>query len=308
MFCGNCGQKIEDSAKFCPFCGSQTQIPEEIKPAESAAPAETPAEPAAFVQPAAPVEAPAEPAAFVQPAASVEAPAEPAAFVQSAAPVETPAEPAAFVQPAAPVEAPTEPAAFVQPTAPVEASAEPAAFVQPAAPVKPKKKGKAGLVIGVSAAAVVLGGAAVGFFCFHDDITRMVMGEKEYTKMVNRNAFAGIIADDPSVQKYTDVLTTGLGSVVNTANRKSALSSVYNSSEDEPDLSAPRIQPINLLGSAFDSYDNVFQFIIGAPDGVKLSTESNVNIKLGSMLEELNNESVQKILDTVNTLKLRTVF
>ncbi len=276
MFCGNCGQKIEDGAKFCPFCGSQIQIPEEIKSAESAAP--------------------------------VEAPAEPAAFVQSAAPVETPAEPAAFVQPTAPVEAPAEPAAFVQPAAPVEAPAEPAAFVQPAAPVKPKKKGKAGLVIGVSAAAVVLGGAAVGFFCFHDDITRMVMGEKEYTKMVNRNAFAGIIADDPSVQKYTDVLTTGLGSVVNTANRKSALSSVYNSSEDEPDLSAPRIQPVNLLGSAFDSYDNVFRFISGAPDGVKLSTESSVNIKFGSLLSDLNNESVQKILDTVNSLKFRTVF
>ena len=65
-----------------------------------------------------------------------------------------------------------------------------------AAPIEPpkKKKSKKGLVIGLSAAAaVVIAGGAVGYFGFHDDITRLIMGNENYSKMIEEHSYSDYI-------------------------------------------------------------------------------------------------------------------
>lgn len=121
MFCANCGQPLEGNSKFCPYCGTkldQTQTPEPQPVAQPAAPAEQPV----YAPQAAPAPAP------------VPAPA--------------------------PAPAPT-PVVSNIPEAPAPAAApyaaQPIPEAPPAqAPQAPKKKGKAGLLIGIGAAVIVV--------------------------------------------------------------------------------------------------------------------------------------------------------
>ena len=147
MFCRKCGKEINNTSRFCPFCGTPVVMPAAPAPVadpEPAAPASAPVEAPAAAEAAAPVmEAP---AAEAVPA--VETPAEAAPEAPAA---ETPAE-AAPEAPAAetPAEAaPEAPAAEANTAAPapeaVLAMAAPATPVQPApaqsmmnqAPVQP---------------------------------------------------------------------------------------------------------------------------------------------------------------------------
>ena len=118
MFCRKCGKEINNTSRFCPFCGTPVVMP--------AAPA-----PVADPEPAAPASAPVEaPAAAEAAAPVVEAPvAEAAPAVEAAPAAETPAE-AAPEAPAA--EAPAEAPAEAAPEAPV---AEAPAEAAPEAPV-----------------------------------------------------------------------------------------------------------------------------------------------------------------------------
>lgn len=138
MFCRKCGKEINNTSRFCPFCGTPVVMPAAPAPVadpEPAAPASAPVEAPAAAEAAAPVmEAP---AAEAVPA--VEAPAEAAPEAPAA---ETPAE-AAPEAPAAetPAEAaPEAPAAEANTAAPapeaVPAMAAPATPVQPA-PAQP---------------------------------------------------------------------------------------------------------------------------------------------------------------------------
>ena len=138
MFCRKCGKEINNTSRFCPFCGTPVVMPAAPAPVadpEPAAPASAPVEAPAAAEAAAPVmEAP---AAEAVPA--VETPAEAAPEAPAA---ETPAE-AAPEAPAAetPAEAaPEAPAAEANTAAPapeaVLAMAAPATPVQPA-PAQP---------------------------------------------------------------------------------------------------------------------------------------------------------------------------
>lgn len=51
--------------------------------------------------------------------------------------------------------------------------------------IKPEKKSKKGIIIGASAAAVVIGGAAVGYFGFSNEIMHLFMGDAGFAQMVD---------------------------------------------------------------------------------------------------------------------------
>ncbi len=143
MFCRKCGKEINNTSRFCPFCGTPVVMPAAPAPVadpEPAAPASAPVEAPAAAEAVAPVvEAPVVEAPVAEAVPAVEAPAEAAPEAPAA---ETPAE-AAPEAPAAetPAEAaPEAPAAEANTAAPapeaVPAMAAPATPVQ-SAPAQP---------------------------------------------------------------------------------------------------------------------------------------------------------------------------
>ena len=195
MHCPNCGKELNGSEKFCGGCGNDlthlvfTSAPVAGSSPVIPAPIVEPASPVAPVAPVVPVTpvTPVAPVAEVQPEPVVAAPVEPAPIpepIPEPAPVvepvveAAPVEPAPVVEPVAeaapaPVAAPVEAAAPVAAPAPapapapVDAAPAQSAFgdapvapaAQPAATTeapKKKKKGVLGLIIGLSAAGLVL--------------------------------------------------------------------------------------------------------------------------------------------------------
>ena len=138
MFCRKCGKEINNTSRFCPFCGTPVVMPAAPAPVadpEPAAPASAPVEAPAAAEAAAPVvEAP-----VAEAVPAVETPAEAAPEAPAA---ETPAEaaPEAPVAEAPAEAAPEAPAAEANTAAPapeaVPAMAAPATPVQPA-PAQP---------------------------------------------------------------------------------------------------------------------------------------------------------------------------
>lgn len=201
MFCRKCGKEINNTSRFCPFCGTPVVMPAAPVPvtdpepaapasatveapaaAEAAAPvmeapaAETPAE-AAPEAPAAEAPAEAAPEAPVAEAPAEAAPEAPVAEANTAAPA--PEAVPAMAAPATPVQpAPGQPMmnqAPVQPAPAQTMGGQP--YPQPGAPVPPayspipadkpekKKKGKAGVVIAIILIVLLLaGGAAAAYF------------------------------------------------------------------------------------------------------------------------------------------------
>ena len=145
MFCRKCGKEINNTSRFCPFCGTPVVMPAAPVPVtdpEPAAPASATVEAPAAAEAAAPVmEAPAAEAAPAVETPAEAAPEAPVAEAPAEAAPETPAaEAPAEAAPEAPVaEAPAE----ASPEAPVaEAPAEAApeavpAMAAPATPVQP---------------------------------------------------------------------------------------------------------------------------------------------------------------------------
>ncbi len=189
MFCRKCGKEINNTSRFCPFCGTPVVMPAAPAPVanpEPAAPASAAPEAPAAADAAVPVmEAPvaeAAPAVETPSEAVPEAPEAPAAEAPAA---ETPAE--AGTEAPAPEAVPTmaAPEALVQLAPAQPAPAQPAMaqpmggqpYPQPGAPVPPayspipadkpakKKKGKAGVVIAIILIVLLLaGGAAAAYF------------------------------------------------------------------------------------------------------------------------------------------------
>ncbi len=148
MFCRKCGKEINNTSRFCPFCGTPVVMPAAPAPVadpEPAAPASATVEAPVAAEAAAPVmEAPAaEAAPAVEAAPAAETPAEAAPEAPAAeAPAEAPAEaaPEAPVAEAPAEAAPEAPVAEANTAAPapeaVPAMAAPATPVQPA-PAQP---------------------------------------------------------------------------------------------------------------------------------------------------------------------------
>lgn len=204
MFCRKCGKEINNTSRFCPFCGTPVVMPAAPAPVanpEPAAPAPAPAEAPVAAEAAAPVmETPAAEAAPavetpVEAAPEVpaaEAPAEAGTAAPAPEAVPTMAAPEAPVQPAPAQPAPGQPMMNQAPVQPVpgqpmmnQAPVQPAMaqpmggqpYPQPGAPVPPayspipadkpekKKKGKAGVVIAIILIVLLLaGGAAAAYF------------------------------------------------------------------------------------------------------------------------------------------------
>ena len=228
MFCPNCGASLPEDAKFCGMCGTsipeKAPVEEAPKPEEAIPPViteeiTTESEAVQPIEETAPIEEEdkaeeAAPLAEEAKAAEETAPiAEEAKAAEETAPIaeETKAaEEAAPVveevkaeEEAAPVaeevKAAEETAPIAEETVSVAESAQTTANINDpldftplvAAPLEqPKKKSKKGLIIGLSAAAaVVVAGGAVGYFGFHDDITRFIMGDSGYSKMIEIRSY-----------------------------------------------------------------------------------------------------------------------
>ena len=181
MFCRKCGKEINNTSRFCPFCGTPVVMPAAPAPVadpEPAAPASAPVEAPAAAEAAAPVmEAPAAEAVPAVETPAEAAPEAPAAEANTAAPA--PEAVLAMAAPATPVQpAPAQPMMNQVPVQP--APAQPMGgqpYPQPGAPVPPayspipadkpekKKKGKAGVVIAIILIVLLLaGGAAAAYF------------------------------------------------------------------------------------------------------------------------------------------------
>ena len=141
MFCRKCGKEINNTSRFCPFCGTPVVMPAAPAPVadpEPAAPASAPVEAPAAAEAAAPVvEAPVAEAAPEAPAAETPAEAAPEAPAAEAPAEAAPEAPAAETPAEA---APEAPAAEANTAAPapeaVPTMAAPATPVQPA-PAQP---------------------------------------------------------------------------------------------------------------------------------------------------------------------------
>lgn len=193
MFCPNCGESLRDDAKFCSKCGSPVTVPEAVKAVE-------PEMPSVDVK----VEAPAA-EEIKNETKTEEAVTEAPSEEKTEAISETLAMPVAAEMPSAPEMPSIEgiiPPVATEESAPTEEKTAPTEqpsmasnsldftpLVAASAAPAPKKKSKKGLIIGISAAAVVLGGAAVGYFGFHDDITRLIMGDAGYARMIEGNSY-----------------------------------------------------------------------------------------------------------------------
>ncbi len=303
MFCGNCGNKIEDNAKFCPICGSPQQPAAPAPSAEAAVSA--PVEPVSS-SPAGDAPASAENGVQEQPVPEISAqsqmPSQPEMPAQPEVPVQT-AAPAQGYDYAASQAAPVQEnelaqqAASVQQTASVQqaASVQQNAFeqqeaYQPAAPEAPKKKkSKAGLIAGITAGAVVLGGAGVGYFCFHDDITHLIMGDKEYAKMINKSTFKDYDKFDSRIMDQSGTMSSYMGTFMKTSG---------NAEQPETEDMAE-----TLFLSALDGYFGSFEKDI-IPEGMSLETESTVNVKLGSVFALADNDTTRSVIDAINSSKI----
>ena len=306
MFCGNCGSKIEDGAKFCAACGTPTGITEQaaapvVEPVrqtveQTAAPVvetvqQTVEQTAAPVvepvrqtveQAAAPIVEPVR-QTVEQAAAPVVEPVQ-QTVEQAAAPIVEPVQ-QTVEQAAAPVVEQVQ-QTFEQPVQPVQP-----AFgnTQPAAPVKPKKKGKGGLIAGLTAAAVVIGGAGVGYFGFHNKITKLVMGDIKYAQMIERSALSELESTESNTEKAVSGISEPAVSAV----------SLLKTTNTDPDSEGSNGIDRLLMFMDPDSMGSMFENL---PDNTELTVKSNLNIEPGSVFAFLNDESVKSILDAVNNL------
>ena len=299
MFCGKCGAKIDDGSKFCASCGAPVEITAAAAaPAVEAAaqPVQEPTAPAVEAV-AQPVQEPAAPAvnAYAQPVQEPTAPAVEAA----AQPVQEPAAPAVEAV-AQPVQEPAAPAveAVAQP---VQEPAAPAvnAYAQPAPafdggfqPVK-KKKSKAPLIAGLTAGAVLIGGGAVGYFCFHDDITRLFMGNVGYAKMIDKQSFDNIPKPDTGSDQFIGYAAGAFDSAA-----ASAIKSMRTVNNGETPSASDTAE--NLIGTVDPSWD--WNKLIKIPEGTAISVESSLDIKLGTVFAMLDSDTTRTVIDAINGL------
>ncbi|MCR4779967.1 MAG: zinc-ribbon domain-containing protein [Ruminiclostridium sp.] len=337
MFCGNCGTKSEDGALFCPNCGARLGAPGAVQEPiqqvteQVAAPVQEAAQPVygqvaapvqeavqpVYEQVAAPVQEAAQPV-YEQVAAPVQEAAQPV-YEQFAAPVQEAAQPV-YEQVAAPVQEAVQPT-FEQAAAPVQAAAQqfpspdqiaapmpapdfPANPMPEAAPAAPvKKKGKAGLIIGVSAAAVVVGGAAIGYFGFHDKITRMFMGDAKYATMITKEALKPSDNSEENAKYVNSFISVAADSAMSSMAKSKASSSPDGSTGGASVNRAVYSALTNNLFPSFN-YNKVLNDIFSElPENSTVTTTMNMTVEPGSKLSKLTEGTVGEIIKKLNDLK-----
>jgi hypothetical protein len=335
-FCANCGSPVQNSSapvveQVQPAPEAAAPVVEQVQPApEAAAPAVEQVQSApeaaapAVEQVQSAVEAAAPVVEQVQPAPEAAAPvaeqvqsAPEAAFpaveqVQSAPEAAAPA--VEQVQPVQQQNAPIEPlqpeqsvqeiapAPYINPAMP----AAPVQPVQPAAPVQPvkKKKSKAPLIAGVTAGAVLVGGGAAGYFFFHDDITRLFMGNAGYAKMIDENYLRSAIDVDPSAELYAGYLAKTIDSTLYSLKTTSASSRAAENADASADSTAEVFSETTkkALGLSEPTWlYSVFDFI---PEGTTLSMEESLDVQLGSILSIFDADTANAIVSAVNSFTL----
>ena len=176
-------------------------------------------------------------------------------------------------KPTAPQRPPEEVNPFRRTPPPVPAAQSSSSSARPAK----KKGGKKGIIIGAAAAAVVLGGAGAGYFGFHNDITRMTMGDKEYARMISRQAIKDIIPADGTSDRFAGYALGGLSGV-----------------------GASGEASVNDLVARTGALGGIFDVV---PAGKALSLEASLKIKLGESVA-LDSESAQKLSETLGNTKI----
>lgn len=231
MFCKNCGRHLGEDAKFCGGCGTPVSVtaddntvqPEPAQEIAQPEPAQETAQPEPAqetVQPE-PVQEtvqpePAQETAQPEPAQKIAQPepsqetaqSEPAQETvqselaqESVKPIsaviaqmagEQKAETAAIDEPTAESTQPIAGSVSETPKNPLPESFSEAVGEQAAASPK-KKKGKVGLIIGGTAIVLAGAAAAVGYFCFSNQIMRLIKGDAGYAKEIALKSYSDYI-------------------------------------------------------------------------------------------------------------------
>lgn len=159
MFCNKCGKELSERAKFCPQCGGPADEERIDNVNEQQEEAKTFAD-------------------------AMQETVETA--VETGMPAVTIAEMEAEQGGVVTAEKEEQPEiqSEEQPAEKVEESVS-EAVVTESEEIKPEKKSKKGIIIGASAAAVVIGGAAVGYFGFSNEIMHLFMGDAGFAQMVD---------------------------------------------------------------------------------------------------------------------------
>ena len=195
MFCKNCGRRLGEDAKFCGGCGTPVSVPANDSAAQPEPVQET-AQPEPVqetVQPE-PVQETAQP----EPAQEIAQPepaqetAQPISAVIAQMAGEQKAETAAIDEPATESAQPIAESVSETPKNPLPESFSEAVGEQAAASPK-KKKGKVGLIIGGTAIVLAGAAAAVGYFCFSNQIMRLIKGDAGYAKEIALKSYSDYI-------------------------------------------------------------------------------------------------------------------
>ncbi|MBQ9483206.1 MAG: zinc-ribbon domain-containing protein [Ruminiclostridium sp.] len=304
MFCGNCGSKIEDGAKFCANCGAPVAVAEIPAPAVETVQqevAETPTPSVEAVQQEV-AETPTPVAETVQQAVADTPTPSVEAVQQTVAETPAPAAPIEPLQPEQPVQN-ISPAPYVQPEAPAQPVMPAQPAMQTATPVQPvkKKKSKAPLIAGLTAGAVLIGGGAVGYFFFHDDITRLIMGPKEYAKMIDKNYLGSVETLDPTSKRYAGYMLNSIDNAVYSLTKTSISAGDLSSAEKAASELAN-----NSLGYADPTW--LFAALDMFPEGSTVTIDSNLEVKLGSVFAMLDGDTTKAITDAISNFTITERF
>ena len=225
--------------------------------------------------------------------------------------------PAQQIQPETPVQQiqPETPAQQYQPEAPMQQFER---FQQYQPSEQPKKKSKAGLIAGVSAAAVVVAGGGIAGYAFRNDITRMTMGDVAYAKMVEQRSYKPVEDAAPDSDAIEKSLYASLESAVSVMKLSSSSASAGNGAfasmaesitefgEDiamgeDPDWQSAQSGPLEGL-----NYSQIIELCTaGLPEGKGVSAEYSLGIHPKGLLAAVNTGTVKDALDFVNSLTLK---
>ncbi len=177
MFCKNCGRRLGEDAKFCGGCGTPVSVTADDNTVQPE-PAQETAQP--------------EPAQETVQSEPAQESVKPISAVIAQMAGEQKTETAAIDEPTTESAQPIAGSVSETPKNPLPESFSEAVGEQAAASPK-KKKGKVGLIIGGTAIVLAGAAAAVGYFCFSNQIMRLIKGDAGYAKEIALKSYSDYI-------------------------------------------------------------------------------------------------------------------